>query len=269
VTRAVRAADAAVKPSGRERFRALRRSVLERAAQPLARFRIELGVLLIGLLLSVLAFEEVADDVFQDIPAGDLDAQRLDAAAAAWFKALRGPALTQAMIDLTALGSVSVLVVVSILVLGALAIARDGFRTLHFVAVGLGAMVIPSLLKALFDRPRPEFADRLVMVGELSFPSGHAFGATAIYLFIALWAWHWRLPPGGRWCACAFALLLIACVGLSRIYLGVHYTTDVMAGTAAGAAWALLVGIVFLLIERRQPHPAGKLPPPGPSTSDR
>lgn len=229
-----------------------RRGLLERSTDPTWRFRLKLGTLVLALLIAIVGFEEVVDDVFHDVPSGDLEAQQLDAAAAVWVRSIRSPMLTQVMTDLTALGSISVLVVVSLLILGTLGFTRNLFRTVHFLTVGIGAVLIPPMLKAYFARPRPDFADRLVSVGELSFPSGHSFGATSIYLFIAIWAWSWNLRAGARWAAGLSAMFLILCVGLSRIYLGVHYTTDVMAGIAAGATWTLLMAIVFLLLERKK-----------------
>lgn len=219
-------------------------------------FRIKLSILLLTLALALLGFEEVVDDVFHDVPAGDLEAKHLDAAASAWVGAMRSPALTQVMVDLSALGSVSVLTTVSVLVLGVLHFAGNRSRAVHFVIVCLGAALIPPVLKAYFNRQRPDVADRLIQVADLSFPSGHAFGAASIYLFVAIWAWSWKLPASARFATSLSATLLIATVGLSRIYLGVHYTTDVMAGIAAGAAWALLMAVIFALLDRRRARPA-------------
>jgi undecaprenyl-diphosphatase len=216
------------------------------------RSRFEVGILLLSLALALLGFEEVVDDVFRDVPAGDLEAQQLDAAASAWIGAMRSPALTQVMVDLSALGSVSVLTTVSVLILGVLHFARNRSRATHFVIVGLGAALIPLVLKAYFSRQRPNVADRLVEVGDLSFPSGHAFGAASIYLFVAIWAWSWKLPASARLATSLGATLLIATVGMSRIYLGVHYATDVMAGVAAGAAWTLLMAVIFTMLDRRR-----------------
>lgn len=215
-------------------------------------FRFGICILLLALALALLGFEEVVDDVFRDVPAGDLEAQQLDALTSAWLGEMRSPALTQVMVDLSALGSVSVLTTVSVLVLGVLHFAGNRSRAIHFVIVGLGAALIPPVLKAYFSRQRPDAADRLVQVGDLSFPSGHAFGAASIYLFVAIWAWSWKLPASARLATSLCATLLIATVGVSRIYLGVHYATDVMAGVAAGAAWTLLMAVAFALLDRRR-----------------
>lgn len=75
-----------------------------------------------------------------------------------------------------------------------------------------------------------------------------------------IWAWSWSLQAGVKLAASVFAMFLILCVGLLRIYLGVHYTTDVIAGIAAGAPWTLLMAIVFLLVEHKRQVSTGPVP---------
>lgn len=207
--------------------------------------RTRTSVLLILTILALLAFEEVADDVFQDVPEGDLEAQDLDRLVAAWMRAARSPRLTQSMTDITALGSVSVLVAVSVGVIGILLLRRDGRGLLNFLVVGTGALFLPRVLKIAFDRPRPDFTERLVRVTDLSFPSGHAFGAAAIYAFLVIYAFTHLRGAVERAFAAGFATALIVLVGVSRIYLGAHHTTDVLGGLAAGLAWTFAVAFVF------------------------
>lgn len=221
-------------------------------------------MLLAGLVLSLLGFEEVADDVFRDVPEGDLEAVLLDERVAAWFRGIRSPAMTQAMTDLTALGSVSVLLLVAVAVAGLLVMLRRWQGVFQVLVLGVGAGLIPALLKRLFDRPRPELADHLARVTDLSFPSGHTFGATAIYLFLLLYAL--RHIPGwpARLGWAAFAGLLVALVAVSRLYLGVHHATDVLGGLAAGAAWAFAVALateVYASHGIRQKKRGQQLPP--------
>src|SRR5690606_4465355 len=179
-------------------------------------------VLLVFTILSVLAFEEVADDVFHDIPEGDLEAEIFDDGVAGWFGAVRSPRMTQVMTELTALGSVSVLAVLALAVAGILAMRRDRRGLLQLVIVAGGALLIPAGLKHLFDRPRPDVVDHLVTVSDLSFPSGHAFGATAIYLFVLLYCLTYLVRPLHQGFWILFTVTLVALVGFSRIYLGVH-----------------------------------------------
>lgn len=221
------------------------RKVQRAAHRLLGLVRTRTAVFLILTILALLAFEEVADDVFQDVPAGDLEALDLDRSVAAWMRAARSPRLTQSMTDITALGSVSVLVAVFVGVVGILLLRRDGRSLLNFLVVGAGALFIPRVLKIVFDRPRPDFAERLVWVTDLSFPSGHAFGAAAIYAFLVIYAFTHLRGALERTFAAGFAMALIVLVGFSRIYLGAHHTTDVLGGLAAGLAWTFAVAFLF------------------------
>ncbi|WP_082813200.1 phosphatase PAP2 family protein [Sphingopyxis terrae] len=105
---------------------------------------------------------------------------------------------------------------------------------LAIVAAVLFANIASSLLKAAFDRPRPDLIAHLDHVSSASYPSGHATSAAALYLTLALLApVRWRRP------AWTFAMLMIGLTGLSRIMLGVHWPSDVVGGTLLGAAFAL------------------------------
>jgi undecaprenyl-diphosphatase len=97
------------------------------------------------------------------------------------------------------------------------------------------------LLKLAFGRPRPDLVPALAEVYTLSFPSGHAMVSAAVYLTFAtqLSSLHHDIVVRGYLISCT--LIIVALIGASRVYLGVHYPTDVLAGWALGAAWALLV----------------------------
>lgn len=112
---------------------------------------------------------------------------------------------------------------------------RGGRRpALAIVAAVLFANIASSLLKAAFDRPRPDLIAHLDHVSSASYPSGHATSAAALYLTLALLApVRWRRP------AWTFAMLMIGLTGLSRIMLGVHWPSDIVGGALLGAAFAL------------------------------
>lgn len=140
--------------------------------------------------------------------------------------------------DITALGSVAVLsILVAIIAAHLMLIGRA--RTGWFVVgAAVGGTIISSILKNIFDRPRPDLTG-VVRIYTTSFPSGHATASAVIYLTIgALLA-----ATVTRWSHKAFylgvAIFLTLIVGLSRIYLGVHYPSDVLAGRLIGAGWAL------------------------------
>lgn len=162
-----------------------------------------------------------------------LDRQGL-ALAGAW----RGPVLDVAFLGLTWFGSLIVLLpplsAAAILLWRRGSPAEAGFLALALV----GAAVLAHLAKELFARPRPEAVPSLSpMVSSLSFPSAHALQITAV----ALAVWVLLARRGWRWSAAAGWLLalLVAAVGLSRVYLQVHYPSDVLAGILVAICWVL------------------------------
>lgn len=141
--------------------------------------------------------------------------------------------------DITSLGSFTVLTLVSLAAAGYLAInRRPGAGLLLLAAIGT-AMLLSIELKAGFDRPRPDLVPHGVAVETLSFPSSHAMMSAVTYLTLgALLA----QSQSGRWHAVyvmAIATTLTLLIGLTRVYFGVHWPTDVLAGWCVGAAWAM------------------------------
>lgn len=159
--------------------------------------------------------------------------------------------IEELMRDFTALGGYGVLTVWTAAVTGYLVLQRQA-RTglLVIIAVG-GGILLNTSLKLGFERPRPDLVPHEVAVYTASFPSGHAMLSAIVYL--TLGALLVRIQPKRRLKAyiLAFTLLLILLVGVSRVYLGVHWPTDVLAGWAAGATWALLCWIVMHSLQQR------------------
>lgn len=209
-----------------------------------------LWLLLVLACLCAYSFFEIVEGVFDDPLEGDMESHQFDAAVMHYFMQFRSDTLTQAAIDLTALGSVSVLSVFAILAYAAIIAARDWLGCAHLSVTLLGALILPAALKPYFGRDRPDLIEPLVRVADLSFPSGHAFGAAAAYATFAFFCAR-LLPLRSVEIFCyTFAGLVVVVVGLTRIYLGVHYPTDVLAGFSAGAAWAFLVAAVFTFYYR-------------------
>ena len=163
-----------------------------------------------------------------------------------------GPRWCRTMaLELTAFGSGIVLFTIICMVLGYLAIERR-FTMMAFVSLAsFGGMILNGALKAAFARPRPTVVPPLAMVDSTSFPSGHSMLAAAVYLtlgaLLARTTTRWRL----RLYFLGAALFMTVLVGLTRIYLGVHYPTDVLAGWAAGTAWALSCELCAAYLQRR------------------
>lgn len=204
--------------------------------------------------LSLLAwgFVELADDVTEG------DTARLDRRLLLALRVPGDPAdplgplwFEEAARDITALGGHAVLALVTIAVATYLGLARKrGAALLVLVAVG-GGMLLSAALKEVFERPRPDLVTHGQAVYTASFPSGHAMLAAATYLTLgALVA---RLSPRRRAKAFALglALVLTLLVGASRVYLGVHWPTDVLAGWCGGGAWAALCWFGALQLQAR------------------
>jgi undecaprenyl-diphosphatase len=149
------------------------------------------------------------------------------------------PWLEAAMRDLTALGSTAVLTIVTLAMAGLLLITRHPrLAGLLLLAVVLGT-TLSNALKYLLARPRPDFVAHAVDVHTMSFPSGHAMLSALTYLTIGALLARDQPLPVKTYILCV-AILVSVLVGISRVYLGVHYPTDVLAGWAIGGAWACL-----------------------------
>lgn len=200
---------------------------------------------LLGLVLSVWAFVILADLVTAG-RAQPLDERiLLGLRAAGQPSEPRGPEwLPGAMRDLTALGSAPVLLLLVIAVAGALAARRQYLAIVLLLAASAGGELLNELLKYLFARPRPDPAFHLTEVRSLSFPSGHAMLSAIIYLTLAAFLARLVRSHDLKLYVVGLAFLLSLVVGVTRVYLGVHYPSDVLAGWAAGLAWALVCWIV-------------------------
>lgn len=164
--------------------------------------------------------------------------------------------IRRAMVDLTALGGVTVLTLVAVLAVGFLLLLRRYRQALLTAAATGGGALLGTLLKDLFARARPEIVPHLVDVTSLSFPSGHAMNSAIVYLTIAVLLDRGLTGRRLRAFVIGAAVLLVLAIGFSRVYLGVHYPSDVLAGWSIGAAWALLMGIAASVLQRdRQIEP--------------
>ena len=148
------------------------------------------------------------------------------------------------MRDLTALGGVTVLTLVAALAVVFL-ITRGRFQQAFYTALATGGgAIFGTVLKSLFARARPEVVPHLVEVNSLSFPSGHSMNSAIIYLTLAVMISRSFEEHKTRIFIIGVAALLVLTIGFTRLYLGVHYPTDVLGGWTVGATWALAMGLI-------------------------
>jgi undecaprenyl-diphosphatase len=166
-----------------------------------------------------------------------------------------GPQIESMVRDITSLGGTAVLTLINALVVIYLLVRGKWEMALFVLAAVLGGQVLSTLMKLGVDRPRPDLVSHLMEESSRSFPSGHAMMSAVTYLTLgSLLA---RISPERRvkifFLAAAVSLTLM--VGVSRVYLGVHWPSDVLAGWCAGAAWAMICWLVARWWLKNRPVP--------------
>ncbi|WP_367718349.1 phosphatase PAP2 family protein [Nitratireductor sp. GISD-1A_MAKvit] len=221
------------------------------------------AVLLLVLTFGSFVFLTIADEVAEgEIAAFDRGVLLSMRNASDVSDPLGPPWLEEAALEITAIGGYPVIVLSLLIVTGLLIVVRRYGAALYSVlSVGSGALVSYTL-KNHYDRPRPDLVEHLDVIHTASFPSGHATVTTVAYLTLAALvvrffpAWRVRLY------VLAVAVFVSFIVGISRIYLGVHWPSDVFAGWALGVAWAsfawLCASLLALYRGKRLEDRAGK-----------
>jgi membrane-associated phospholipid phosphatase len=154
------------------------------------------------------------------------------------------PQLTAVFSAVTTLGNTPVLALVTAAAAAYLVGRGRRLDASLLVVTLVGAQLLTAILKGIFERPRPSFDDPVATAGWFSFPSGHALSSIALYgALVYVFTNRLRAPRANL--AALGAAVLIAAIGFSRLYLGVHYLSDVLAGYSAGLAWLLLTIGVF------------------------
>lgn len=198
-------------------------------------------VVLFALLASVWTFVELADDVIKG-DTGEFDRiillsmrnpQNLsDPIGPRWVEEIGR--------DFTALGGNAVLTLLTLAVVGFLILEGKGRMALVLIVATLGALSASTLLKYSIDRDRPNLVPHGSVVYTASFPSGHSMLTASTYLTMAALLMRTQRNRRIKAYILLIAIVTTLLVGVSRVYLGVHWPTDVLAGWTAGAGWALL-----------------------------
>jgi undecaprenyl-diphosphatase len=221
----------------------------------LTKHRIESRILLlfVALLLAALVFAKAASEVIEG------DTLAVDRAVLLALRTPGNPAvpvgpgwLPRVMIDLTALGSVTVLTIITALAAGyLLAERKPAIAGFTVAAVGAGAL-LGTLLKGIYERARPDLVEHLVGTNSASFPSAHAMNSAVVYLTLAVLIARGAEDRSVRRYLISAAIALTLAIGFSRVYLGVHWPTDVVAGWCVGGIWAILCSLAAKALQSKQ-----------------
>jgi undecaprenyl-diphosphatase len=220
-----------------------------------SRLKIETQILLLlaMLAISILLFLHLASEVVEgDTLAFDrailLALRRPEALAVpvgpVWFP--------KVMTEITAIGGGTVLTMMTVLVVGYLVAAKRTANAVFVIVAVSGGAILSAILKHFFERPRPELVPHLVRVSSASFPSGHAMNSAVVYLTLGTLLAKSERTAAVRIYLMGAAILLTILVGFSRVYLGVHWPTDVVAGWCVGSIWALVCSMIAQHLQDRR-----------------
>lgn len=216
--------------------------------------RIERGMLLIMIVAAVLlfAFAVLADEVTEG------DTRAFDERVLLALRAAGDPAdpigprwFEEMMRDFTAIGGTGVLVLMVMAVAGFLTLTGKGHAALAIIVAVCGGTLVSQTMKWAYARPRPELVPHGAEVYTASFPSGHAMMSAIVYLTLGAMLARTQSGQAVKAYIIGVAIFLTVLVGTSRVYLGVHWPTDVLAGWALGALWAIVCWLVMLWLQAR------------------
>ncbi len=185
--------------------------------------------------------------------------QAFDEMVLRWIALHRTPFLDSALLEVTALGTGTVVLTIVVVAGLFLWLTQHRYSALLLFASTGGGIILNGILKLRFDRPRPHVIAWGAKAFSSSFPSGHAMSATIVYGTVAYLAARLQKRVWARWLTMALALVMIVLIALSRIYLGVHYPSDVLAGATIGLAWAAFCMAMLEAVQRLSQRAAPEL----------
>ncbi|WP_029053328.1 phosphatase PAP2 family protein [Sporosarcina ureae] len=167
-----------------------------------------------------------------------------------FVQSAESPGLTSIMKLFTTIGSTTSVVLLAILTLGVLLWKKHRAQAVLFAIVLAGTGILNQVLKFIFKRERPDF-NRLIDIGGYSFPSGHTMMAFSLYTILAYILWRNVKNTGSQVVIIILAAMMIVMIAVSRIYLGVHFPSDIVGGVLASSVW-LFASIAFYQRFQRQ-----------------
>ncbi|WP_421383506.1 phosphatase PAP2 family protein [Bacillus salacetis] len=209
-------------------------------------------LVVIGLILSslfIFTFSQIAEGLLES------EVKNFDSAIIDFLASFESEGIDQFMIVITELGSVWFVTTLSIITILVLWLKfKDKWGILFFILAVGGGGLLTTLLKNFYERGRPSINPDIDAVG-FSFPSGHSMGSVIFYGFIIYLIIRSGLSSAAKWSLSTLGVILFLLIGISRIFLGAHFPTDVLAGQMAGAVWLLLCIIALEYVEWQSDNP--------------
>ena len=207
-----------------------------------------LGIFLVaGVVIAGIAtwiFSELAERVMGG------GTQAFDDMVLRWIATKHTPFLDGAMLEITALGTTTVVMMIVCVAALFLSLTRHKYSALLLLVATGGGSLLDLVLKLRFDRPRPHVFTWGTQVVMSSFPSGHAMSAAIVYSTVAYLAARLQKRLWARWLTILLAAIVVLLICTSRVYLGVHYPSDVLAGVIVGLAWAAFCMATLEAVQR-------------------
>jgi len=173
----------------------------------------------------------------------------IDQTIATYIYSLRTPFITDIMMFITSLADVNTIIVLFVFVVVILLVLKKRSHIIPVVLTLLGNLIFVSLVKTILARPRPLLANALVYEESYSYPSGHSLIAITIYGLLIIYLFTFVKSHAIRRLSVIVGVILILIVGFSRIYLGAHWPSDVLASYLIGICW---LSLILFLIEHRE-----------------